>query len=78
VFKGIFTNWMFVTIILFIAGIQALIVEVGGEAMKTTGLNGTQWGFSLLIGAGSLVWGFILRFVPSPQILCCKIKVSKL
>lgn len=78
VFKGMHYNWLFLVILVIIAGGQALIVEVGGDAMKTVGLSAKQWGYSIAIGAGSLVWGFFLRLIPAPEMLCCKIKASDL
>jgi hypothetical protein len=43
VFSGIFTNYLFLSIVIFTAGAQAFIVEFGGDAFKVTGLSWDQW-----------------------------------
>ena len=47
VFKGLFSNWIFLAVMVVIVGGQILIVEVGGDAMKTTGLTLEMWGYSI-------------------------------
>lgn len=46
------------------AGLQAIIVEFGGDAFKTTSLSWDQWLFCIAMGSGSLVAGFLLRLIP--------------
>ena len=43
VFTGLFSNWLFLAILVGTAGVQAIIVEFGGEAFKVTGLTWVQW-----------------------------------
>jgi len=72
VFAGIFTNWIFVGILIFTVGAQMLIVELGGVALSTVSLfKATEWspyfwGWSVLLGALSLPVGMLLRFIPVP------------
>jgi hypothetical protein len=40
-----------------------LLIMFGGSAFHTTTLSATNWGYSLLIGAGSLLWNFLLPFI---------------
>jgi len=67
IFGGLFTNWIFIAVLLFTGGAQALIVEVGGAATKTLPLTGMQWLYCIAIGAVSLPVGFILRLIPVPM-----------
>jgi Ca2+ transporting ATPase len=56
--KGLLNNPIFVGVLIGTAGVQALIVEFGGQAISTRGLSGEQWGaciVSLGLVAGSLL-----------------------
>lgn len=64
VFKGFFDNKMFIIVFVLTIVIQCLLIEVGGQAVKTWPLNTTQNVICLSIGFGSLIWGFILKFIP--------------
>eukprot|EP01125_Pyxidicula_operculata_P005235 TRINITY_DN1891_c0_g1_i1.p2 TRINITY_DN1891_c0_g1~~TRINITY_DN1891_c0_g1_i1.p2 ORF type:complete len:1063 (-),score=295.26 TRINITY_DN1891_c0_g1_i1:3376-6564(-) len=66
VFAGILTNPMFCSIILFIGVVQAIIVEFGGQAIRTVPLDWAQWLYCVLIGYMALPWGFLLRMIPVP------------
>ncbi|KAL7438931.1 hypothetical protein ACHAXM_006589 [Skeletonema potamos] len=56
VFKGIHRNPLFCCILLVTAVLQVIMVEFGGKALHVSddGLTGELWGWSLLMGAGSL------------------------
>mmetsp|Transcript_41237 Transcript_41237/g.62756 ORF Transcript_41237/g.62756 Transcript_41237/m.62756 type:complete len:167 (+) Transcript_41237:2198-2698(+) len=66
IFEGVFTNPMFISVWLVIVIGQVFIVLVGGWAMKVhlNGLTPWQWGFCLALGLTSLIWNFVLKFVP--------------
>jgi Ca2+-transporting ATPase len=64
VFKGIFTNWIFVGIIVFTAIVQVVFVQIGGNFFSTTPLSAYQWGICLLVAASILPLGFIVRLIP--------------
>lgn len=64
VFKGLMRNTLFLGVIVISAGMQAFMVEVGGDFTKTTPLNGTMWGLSILLGFVALPLGVVMRFVP--------------
>jgi len=66
VFSGIFTNKVFVAVIFITLVVQIIIVEFGNVAVMTSGLDGPLWGISFAIGAGELLWGFLLRLIPVP------------
>jgi len=55
---------------------QFVLVEVLGRVsfgvVSTLPLNSTQWGISLLFGACSLIWNFIILRIPVP---ICKFQV---
>lgn len=64
-FAGILDNSVFLIIMALEVGGQIFMVEVGGVVFKTPdGLTGAQWGWSVLFGAGELLWHFIVCKVP--------------
>jgi len=64
VFKGFFSNWFFVIIMVVQFTCQILIVEFGGEAFKCTPLSWNLWLWCVLMGAGELVWNQIINLIP--------------
>ena len=78
VFKGFFTNVVFLIVIGVTALFQAIIVQYGGQVFKVEGINWVLWISSLGLGAFSLVLGFIARMIPVPEqhfldmINCCR------
>eukprot|EP01126_Amoeba_proteus_P065235 TRINITY_DN923_c0_g3_i3.p1 TRINITY_DN923_c0_g3~~TRINITY_DN923_c0_g3_i3.p1 ORF type:complete len:199 (+),score=27.90 TRINITY_DN923_c0_g3_i3:214-810(+) len=71
VFSGIFSNGVFVGIILITIVVQILMVEYGGQAVSTVPLlrgsipnSAYYWGWSVLLGSMSLPVGFLLRLIP--------------
>jgi len=66
VFEGIFTNLIFVGIIVTTVIVQILIVQFGGQAIRCAPLNWIQWLYCVGIAYFSLPWGFILRLIPVP------------
>jgi hypothetical protein len=74
VFSGLHTNWIFIAVIAITVVVQVLIVEFGGDVFKTEPLSLVNWGYSIAIGAGSLIVGAILRLIPIPDMWCCSIR----
>jgi len=66
VFEGLFTNWIFVAIITATCIVQFLIVQFGGQAIRTAPLNWIEWLYCIGIAYFSLPWGFLLRLIPVP------------
>jgi magnesium-transporting ATPase (P-type) len=64
VFRGLFKNIVFVFIFIFTVGSQYLLVEYGGDFVKTTSLTPDQWYKSILLGALSFPVGGLMRMVP--------------
>lgn len=56
VFKGMFQNPIFCSILLVTSVLQVLIVQFGGKALHVAkdGLSGDMWALSLILGAFSL------------------------
>ena len=50
------------------ASCKVLIVELGGTAFSCTGLNWSQWLICVGLGAGELVWGQVIAFVPTKRL----------
>jgi len=70
VYKGLFSNGMFVGIMLLISLGQALLVVFTGQFMSVTpypGINGIQWLVSLVLAALSLPLGLAASFIPVPK-----------
>ncbi len=45
-------------------GMQAFIVEVGSTFTSTTSLFIREWGWSFLLGAGTVPVGWLMRYIP--------------
>ncbi len=64
VWEGLHTNVIFMAVIIITIGLQIFIVEIGGKFTSTTGLTLESWGWSILMGFGSVPVGIIMRFIP--------------
>lgn len=67
-FAGVFTNFIFVGIIVVTVALQFLIIEFGGGFMDTKPLTTPQWGVCILLGVLSIPLGFIQRTIPTDGI----------
>lgn len=65
VFKGFFNNIYFLLMTLIEIAMQMLIVEYGGMFVQCAPLGREANIFCVSVGAFSLVWGLILKFVPA-------------
>jgi len=64
VFEGLFSNVMFLAVLLFTVGSQYVIIEFGGEFVKTTHLTDDQWIKCIVLGSLSLPLGGLMRLIP--------------
>jgi len=64
VFKGIFDNYVFLSVIGSTLIFQIIIVECLGTFASTTPLNCTQWYASILIGILGMPVAVILKMIP--------------
>ncbi|KAL6072761.1 plasma membrane calcium, variant 2 [Balamuthia mandrillaris] len=64
VFKGLLTNYLFIGVIVVTIIGQILMVEVGGKALKTTGITFGQWMLCIGFGALSVPLAFVVRLIP--------------
>lgn len=55
---------MFLMVIFFTVMAQFLIVEFGGDFTQTYPLDAEEWKFTVLLGAGSIPVGFLMRMIP--------------
>jgi len=76
VFSGFFNNKWFIIIFVLTIVIQCILVELGGQAVKTYPLNMQQNLICLGIGALELVWGLILKFLPLGWFQCISLDVE--
>uniref|UniRef100_A0A0G4IAJ6 Cation-transporting P-type ATPase N-terminal domain-containing protein n=1 Tax=Chromera velia CCMP2878 TaxID=1169474 RepID=A0A0G4IAJ6_9ALVE len=67
VFKGVLRNpyWMYVFV--GVSGMQAIIVQFSFRFLNCSygGLTAAQWGICIALGAGVLVWQFLLHLLPA-------------
>lgn len=65
VFKGMFNNPIFCSILFVTAVLQVFIVEYGGKALHVAegGLNGNLWALSLILGAFTLPFQQLINVV---------------
>jgi len=66
VFEGFFLNKAFSIVLVVTFILQILIIQFGSFAFMTSGLSGELWGISIAIGAGTLLWGAIVREIRVP------------
>jgi magnesium-transporting ATPase (P-type) len=64
VFAGLEKNPIFMGVIAVTVGLQIFIVELGGLFTKTSSLDGQQWLITVLIGAGAIPVGILMRLFP--------------
>jgi hypothetical protein len=68
VFRNLFRNKIFISILGFTAVAQFLIIQFGGPVFRIdNGMSWQNWLISIALGTGSIWWGFILRCLPDPQ-----------
>jgi len=65
VFAGMCANPWFNVITIMTFGVQMAMVQVGGQTMKVHDLTMYQNLVCIGIGAGELIWGLILKFIPT-------------
>ena len=68
VFTGIFSNYIFLGVMVGQVGVQALIVEFGSLVFSTSGLSADLWLWCVFLGSTSLLWGQILTLIVMPLI----------
>jgi len=64
VFSGLSKNPLFLGILAFTVVAQYLLVQYGGEFVRTAPLNGDQWLKCILLGSLSLPVGGLMRLIP--------------
>eukprot|EP00049_Salpingoeca_infusionum_P000148 m.37606 g.37606 ORF g.37606 m.37606 type:complete len:1393 (+) comp10114_c1_seq1:14-4192(+) len=60
---GIFSNWIFVMVLVGTAICQVIIVQFGGLALHVVPLTAAQYGYCIALGAGSLPWNVMLHYL---------------
>ena len=55
---------MFALVIFFTVIAQFFIVEYGGDFTQTFPLDYEEWKFTVMLGAGSIPVGFVMRMIP--------------
>lgn len=70
VFKGFFNNCLFIFVTLLTFVVQMTMVEIGGRAIKTWPLSQNDNFLCACVGAGELIWGLILKFIPKQYFQC--------
>jgi P-type Ca2+ transporter type 2C len=64
VFSTMIENKIFLFVSVVTIGLQVMLIEVGGEFMKTSPLNLNQWLYTMGLGLLSFPVGIIMRFIP--------------
>lgn len=64
-FKGMFGNPPFIVIMFLTIIVQLVMVEVGGRTVKCWPMNNAQNLICIIIGAGELPWGFVVKLIPT-------------
>lgn len=69
IFEGISRNLFFIGINVITIGGQVIIISVGGSALSTIRLDGTEWALSIALGAISLPVAMLIRLIPNDFLL---------
>lgn len=64
VFAGMFQNLPFLLVMLVTIAVQVLMIAFGGRMVKCWPLSFSQHLICILIGAGELPWGILVKFIP--------------
>jgi len=64
VFSSIPSNFIFIGVTIATVGLQVMLIEVGGDFIKTSPLTIEQWGWCILFGFISVPIGILMRFIP--------------
>jgi len=67
IFQGIHRNFIFLGVIIGTIIVQVLIVEFGGKFCRTEHLEWDKWLTCIGLGALSIPFGTVLRFIPVPE-----------
>lgn len=68
VFHGLHKNAVFCVIWIGSLCVQAVIVQFGGEAFRTTPITALHWGWCFAFGLGAMLWGQLLITIPSKYV----------
>jgi len=63
-FGGMKNSNIFIFVSAFTIGAQIFLIELGGDFVRTSPLTLYQWLITIALGAGSLVVGVAMRFIP--------------
>jgi hypothetical protein len=70
IFAGFMNNSLFIIVVIIAFATQILMVQSFGRASKTAPMNLSQIGICLAFGAGELIWGLVLKFMPLKLFQC--------
>ncbi|XP_074526009.1 plasma membrane calcium-transporting ATPase 1-like [Halichoeres trimaculatus] len=77
VFRGVFNNPIFCSIILGTLVVQVIIVQFGGKPFSCVSLNAMQWLWCVVLGLGSLLWGQLVSSIPTSWLKSLKTAVVR-
>jgi len=63
-FAGVINNVPFLAVSAISSGLQIMLIQVGGQFVRTSPLNLSQWLITIALGFGSIVVGTLMRFIP--------------
>jgi magnesium-transporting ATPase (P-type) len=61
---SVLSNPVFLGVSMFTLGAQIFLIELGGEFLKTSPLNMSQWLITIALGAIGLPIGVLMRYIP--------------
>lgn len=70
VFSNFCNNPMFFLIFFMSMGVQILLIQIGGNKVKTYPLGIKENAICVAVGAVSIVWGLLLKFIPERMFGC--------
>ena len=61
IFRNLSANYMFAIVMFFTIGAQIVLIEKGGDFMKTSSLSFDNWIITIILGSFTLPLGFLMR-----------------
>ena len=66
IFRGIFNNWTFCLVYIFICGAQGVIIHVGKDALKISrgAIHGYHWLIAIILGFTTWIASALFKLLP--------------
>ena len=77
IFSGLFSNWMFLAVIIAIVGIQWVFINILGRLVNCTTLTSQEFAVGIFLGLTTWIASFLLKLTPLSWLKKIPIKVDE-